>query len=79
MVPTVMLVRALDYKKIELEATSEKSFSDEAEIADYAKESVNALASNGFLKGDGTNFMPQKNITRGELAAIIGRLTAITK
>lgn len=73
----VIIARALSFAG--KECKGEYSFSDASHISDYALGSVNALASNGFLKGDGINFMPKNNITRGELATIIGRLTKANK
>lgn len=69
----VIIMRALQYLGKGYEG--EYEFTDASDISDYAASSVGALASNGFLKGDGINFMPKNNITRGELAAIIGRIT----
>lgn len=70
---SVIIMRALQYLGKGYEG--EYEFTDASDISDYAATSVGALASNGFLKGDGINFMPKNNITRGELAAIIGRIT----
>ena len=53
----------------------ENTFLDKAEIADYAKAAVSALAKAGILQGkEGGNFVPDNNITRAEAAAIIARL-----
>ncbi|MBO5369280.1 MAG: S-layer homology domain-containing protein, partial [Clostridia bacterium] len=43
-------------------------------IAPYAIKSVTALASAGYLKGDGISFRPTDFVTRGETAALIGRI-----
>lgn len=68
----VIVALAATYSGMELSGTY--SFVDEAEISDYARGNVSALAANGFLKGDGTNFYPLTNITREEAAALIYRL-----
>lgn len=73
----VIIARALEAQGKSFEG--EYAFEDADKIADYAKGYVYSLAANGFLKGDGTNFMPKNNITRGEIAAIIGRLISEIK
>ena len=68
----VMLMRAIDYKKIELEGNSVKSFDDEAEISDYAKESVAKLSAAGIISGMTENeFQPTGNLTRAQAAKLI--------
>ncbi|MBO5369869.1 MAG: S-layer homology domain-containing protein, partial [Clostridia bacterium] len=68
----VILCRALESRsKI---ADGSYSFADSDSVADYAKQSVASLASNGYFKGDGTNFYPYSNITRAETAAVIDRI-----
>ena len=68
----VILCRALESRnKI---ADGSYSFADSDLVADYAKQSVSSLASNGYFKGDGTNFYPYSNITRAETAAVIDRI-----
>ena len=42
-------------------------------------EAVGALAANEIMNGDGTNFYPLNNLTRGETAAILCRLKAALK
>ena len=51
------------------------SFSDEAAIADYAKEGVAALASHGIISGMGDgSFAPTANATRAQAAKILYEL-----
>ena len=68
----VMLMRALDYKEIELEEGTSKSFSDEAQISEYAKESVEKLSAAGVISGmTETEFQPKGYLTRAQAAKII--------
>lgn len=66
----VMIARAL-----ELKGTDKiPKYEDYAEVAAWAKESVNALAECGALKDRGTRLRPQANITRAETLQILDRL-----
>ncbi len=68
----VMLKRVLDFKGITLESGEAKSFSDSGEIAEYAKESVDALASAGVINGmTETQFQPEGKLTRAQAAKLI--------
>ena len=61
-------------KKFGLNALTEnekKVFSDENEIADYAKDAVSALSAAGVINGDGVGFSPLKTATRAQFAKII--------
>ena len=69
---TVILSRALKSRGIEL--SGEHTFSDSADISGYAAPHVSAFAAAGIVRGDGTNFFPKSDITRGEAAAIIFRI-----
>ncbi len=52
--------------------STKKTFADENEISDYAKEAVNALYNNGLINGiDGSRFAPANHATRAEAAKII--------
>ncbi len=54
---------------------SRQSFIDSDEIADYAKNAVSELSSEGIISGmDDGKFYPQKNLTRAEAAVLIYRL-----
>ncbi|MDR1508477.1 MAG: S-layer homology domain-containing protein [Synergistaceae bacterium] len=49
-------------------------FADEAGVADYAREAVQALAAAGVLNGrPGNIFDPQGRATRDEVAAVLHR------
>ncbi|MBE7028360.1 MAG: S-layer homology domain-containing protein, partial [Ruminococcaceae bacterium] len=69
-----MLTRYADYKKIEA-AEGDVSYTDDAEISEYAKEAVKIANKLGILIGntDGS-FAPKKNATRAEAAALFVRL-----
>ena len=55
--------------------SAKKTFADENEISDYAKEAVNALYNNGLINGiDGSRFAPANHATRAEAAKIIYNL-----
>lgn len=73
----VICLRISDKLSAKLEGESE--FADKADIASYAFEAVGALAANEIMNGDGTNFYPLNNLTRGETAAILCRLKATLK
>ena len=49
-------------------------FNDKAEIAGWAADYVDYVVSIGLMQGDGGNFKPLDNATRGEAAAVISRL-----
>ncbi len=68
----VMLMRAAQYKGKALEG--EKSFNDSAEISDYAKEAVSAMAANGIINGADGSFLPKSNANRAQTAVLIYNL-----
>ena len=52
--------------------TSKKTFGDDYQIADYAKEAVSYLAGEGIISGMGDNiFAPTANATRAQAAKLI--------
>lgn len=68
----VMIMRALDSEGVVLEEGEGKTFSDEAEISDYAKESVEKLTKAGVISGmTDTEFAPKGNLTRAQAAKLI--------
>lgn len=73
----VICLRISEKRSAKLDGESE--FADKADIASYALEAVGALAANEIMNGDGTNFYPLNNLTRGETAAILCRLKAALK
>ena len=67
----VMIVRAL---KLEPD-TSGVTFSDDSEIASYAKEAVYTLRSKGIISGTGNgNYEPKRIMTRAEAAVLINNI-----
>ncbi len=69
----VMLYRLIDKKGIELEVVNEaKVFEDNAQIADYASESVTKLNQAGIINGvSDTEFRPTASLTRAQAAQLI--------
>lgn len=63
-----MMARALGLDNAD---TSSVAFADEAEIADWAKGSVHAMANRGWLVGSDGKFNPSANITRAETVQIL--------
>ncbi len=68
----VICMRVAEYLSKSFDGT--KGFADSSSISDYAIGAVGALGANGIINGDGDNFRPTDNITRGETTAIICRL-----
>jgi len=69
----VMIYRAIS-KKLP-KSTEAVSFTDDALIADYAKDAVSTLASLGIITGnDDGSFAPAKTATRAEASVIFARL-----
>lgn len=50
------------------------AFGDAGQVADWAKDSVAALVSAGFINGANGNLNPVNNITRAEFATIMNRM-----
>ena len=69
----VLINNTLKYKGLHFEQSDNAvNFDDGDMIADYAKEAVLQMASNGIIKGNGGNlFDPYGNATRAEIAKII--------
>ena len=71
----VMLSRVLEYKAIKLDEKEEKVFSDEDDIAEYAKQAVKSFANAGIINGiTETEFRPAGNLTRAQAAKLIYEL-----
>ena len=71
----VMIYRALLFSGVTLDTGINEDFADSDEIADYAKESVNALKAAGLVNGKGDNlFAPTGKTTRAEATTIILRM-----
>lgn len=59
----------------QLTGTGEMNFKDQAEIAAWAKDAVEALVSNGYAKGKADNkFAPKSNITRAEVVQLLDNI-----
>ena len=64
----VMLGRALGLKEAQ---TGSTTFSDYANISDWAVGSVNTMANKGYIKGINGAFLPKRSITRAEVVTIL--------
>ena len=72
----VITARALDAAQVKiLPVTEIIRFTDEAEAADYAAESIDRIARSGVVGGypDGS-FRPQDSITRAETAKVLAQV-----
>ena len=68
----VIICNTLKKLGISIEETAKPAFIDDAEISDYAKESVEYLKNTGVLKGNGNNDFKPKNVTtRAEASVVI--------
>ncbi|NLB81539.1 MAG: S-layer homology domain-containing protein [Clostridiaceae bacterium] len=74
----VLLARALTYRGKTYLAGS-FGFNDEAEISDYAMDSVNGVAGLGLITGYNGYFEPLDNTTRGQAAALLMRVAEYIK
>ncbi len=75
----VMIYRAMQKQSL-VKAVDGASFTDEAQIADYAKEAVSVLGGMGIITGfeDGS-FAPTANATRAEAAVIFARYLELSE
>lgn len=64
------------FRVLNIPATSETAidYDDADDISDYAKESVNTLTAENILNGSDGSFMPGKQTTRAEAAAMIEKM-----
>ncbi len=70
-----MLARYAAYKKIEVSAEGDVTYTDSDQIADYAKNAVNIAKKLGILIGNADgSFAPNRNATRAEAATLFIRL-----
>jgi len=69
----VMAYRAAQKANVSIKKVKEaQAFADEAEIADYARESVTAMQQADIINGvEGNRFAPNENATRAQAAKII--------
>ncbi len=68
----VFIYRALKDKLPQSETKT--TFSDGADIADYAEDAVDCLAQCGIINGYNNSFLPRGNANRAEVAVMIYRL-----
>ena len=69
---TLIISRILSYFGFEYENDS-TVFADDAYISDYAKDAVSKMKNAGIVVGNGLNFSPLSDITRGEAAVLVYR------
>jgi len=70
----VIIYRALKVAGIEIEKTTEATFSDAADVSAYALEAVEALTGAGLIAGSGGKINPKANTTRAEVAVVLDRI-----
>ena len=69
-----MIVRMLEYMKVDTTPKENIAFADMDRISDYARDAVLYLASHDVLNsGEETKFNPQNNLTRAQMAKILMR------
>ena len=74
-----MLANVLEYVGVNTETKEVSKLVDMDKVAGFAKESVQYLASQGVLIGDENNkFNPTNNLTRAEMAKILGQSLRLT-
>ncbi|MBQ9986346.1 MAG: S-layer homology domain-containing protein [Oscillospiraceae bacterium] len=64
--------------KVAPEATDEVSYPDFDKVADYARDAVSFLVSEGLVNGKGGKIAPTDNTTRAEVAVLIKRILDYT-
>ncbi|WP_433583425.1 immunoglobulin-like domain-containing protein [Paenibacillus amylolyticus] len=68
----VMVYKAIQMKQLALASGEVTAFKDEANIASYAKQAVEAIQGAGIINGVGNDeFAPKKNASRAEAAVMI--------
>ncbi|MBE6912795.1 MAG: S-layer homology domain-containing protein [Ruminococcaceae bacterium] len=77
----VMLLRYLDYIGYEYDMPTEKmTFSDGAQIAEYAQKAVGVMYDLEIIKGKANNILdPRGDVTRAEAAVMFHRIMEITE
>lgn len=73
---TVMIMRLLEYKNIELKNKDKKeNFKDSKNIQDWAYDAILSLSGEGIIEGVGNGyFAPRRSINRAEVATILTRV-----
>lgn len=61
---------------LDTESAPEASFTDNADVADWAKDAVNAMAAKGYIHGSDGQFRPNDGITRAEVITIFNNIFA---
>lgn len=67
---TRALTKSKDLKGLDSSSVLDK-FKDKEDIAEYAKESMATLVSEGLINGSGNNINPRNNTTRAEAAVLL--------
>lgn len=71
-----IIYRAMERAGVEMSAGG-KSFADDGDISEYAKQPVSVLSGNGIISGMGNDeFQPKANAKRAEAAVIVYRCMA---
>ncbi|MFX3647528.1 MAG: immunoglobulin-like domain-containing protein [Paenibacillus sp.] len=74
----VMVYKAIQMKQLALLNGEATAFKDEANIANYAKQAVEAIQGAGIINGVGNDeFAPKKNASRAEAAVMIYKLLVL--
>lgn len=74
----VMVYKAVQIKQLALTSGEATAFKDEAHIASYAKQAVEAIQGAGIINGVGNDeFAPKKNASRAEVAVMIYNLLGL--
>ncbi|MBQ2743856.1 MAG: S-layer homology domain-containing protein, partial [Oscillospiraceae bacterium] len=73
-----IVYRALTALEVELE-TGDVEYPDFEAVAEYAKDSVNALIASGLVNGKSGKIAPTDNTTRAEVAVLIKRILDFIK
>lgn len=75
----VFLKRTLDRTQLSLQSGTLSAFSDAAQVSDYAREAISALAEAGVITGSDGKLNPRANVTRAEIAVMLYRATHLTE
>ncbi|WP_433752427.1 immunoglobulin-like domain-containing protein [Paenibacillus amylolyticus] len=74
----VMVYKAIQMKQLALASGEATAFKDEANIANYAKQAVEAIQRAGIINGVGNDeFAPKKNASRAEAAVMIYKVLGL--
>jgi hypothetical protein len=70
----VVLARAFKLQDADKAYKPLNSFSDKADIADWAKPNLSAMAGAGYIQGSGGYLQPKASITRAEFATVMDNM-----